>query len=83
MTLLIIVIVIASATATATTVYALNTTTTQQINYNYSNATALTPIKGLNESIIIDAINAKIRAVYKDYEKATTTITMIEHKKIK
>jgi len=72
------------ASATATTVYTLNTTTTQQINYNYSNATALTPIKGLNESIIIDAINAKIRAVYGDgEEKATATITKIEHKQIK
>jgi len=38
----------------------------------------------LNESIIIDAINAKIRAVYGDgEEKATATITKIEHKQIK
>lgn len=82
MTAIIIVIVIASATSTA--VYALNTIMTQQINYNYSNATALTPKKGLNESIIIDAINAKIRAVYGgDDEKATATITKIEHKQIK
>jgi hypothetical protein len=54
-------IVVASVAAMAI-VYAKNTTTIQQTNY--SNTTTLSPTKRLNPSIIIDAINAKIRSVY-------------------
>ena len=63
----VITIVFASFTA-ATTVYARNTTTTkvQQQVANITNATnqTTTTLSGLNASIIISAINAKIRAIY-------------------
>jgi hypothetical protein len=48
--------------ATTITVYAQNTTMIQQTNYG--NTTTISPIKRLNSSIIIDAINTKIRSVY-------------------
>lgn len=66
----IIAIVVASAeVAAATIVYAQNqsknqnTTTTQQ-KLQQPTTIAISPIKRLNASIIINAINSKIRSVY-------------------
>ena len=58
----IVVAIVVSSVPAIITVYAQNTTTIQQTNY--SNTTTILPIKRLNPSIIIDAINAKIRSVY-------------------
>jgi hypothetical protein len=67
--IVIVNIVVGFAVASFTAisiVYAQNTTTLQQTNY--SNTTIISPIKRLNPSIIIDAINAKIRSVYNSEE---------------
>jgi hypothetical protein len=66
--------IVVGSVAAATVVYAQNATTTQQTNYNYTNATNTTipPIKGPNASIIIDAINAKIRSIYGGGDEKTT-----------
>jgi hypothetical protein len=64
----------------ATVDYAQNTTTTQQTNYSYTNTTnTRPPIKGPNASIIIDAINAKIKSIYggDDNEKLRNSIPVI------
>jgi hypothetical protein len=80
-----IAVVVASVTA-MNSVYAqnttnttTNTTTTQQTNH--SNPTSATsPLKGLNTSVIVDAINAKIRSIYEDNdEKASNSVTKIDH----
>ena len=70
----IVVAMVVASVAAATVVCAQNATTTQQTNYNYTNATNTTmpPIKGPNASIIIDAINAKIRSIYGGGDEKTT-----------
>lgn len=69
-----IAIVVAS-TAAIIIVYAQNSTTIQLTNY--SNTTTISPIKLLNATIIIDAINAKIRLVYNSEE--SSIISNIRH----
>jgi hypothetical protein len=77
----IIAIVVASAkaAAAATVVYApsQNTTSIQQINYSNTNTT-IPQIKGLNSSIIINAINSKIRSVYEG-EGEMPIISKVRH----
>ena len=59
-----VTIAVASVIAAVTIVYAQNTTTTiQQTNYNN---TTIPQIKHLNPSIIIGAINTKVRLAYSD-----------------
>ncbi|HEY7573438.1 MAG TPA: hypothetical protein VH796_18920 [Nitrososphaeraceae archaeon] len=64
---------------TTNAITTINTTTMQQTNH--SNTTSATsPLKELNTSAIVDAINAKIRSIYEDNdEKATNSVTKIEH----
>ena len=71
----IVVAILIVSIAAITIVYAQNTTTIQQTNY--SNTTTISPIKRLNPSIIIDAINAKIRSVYSN--KESSIISNIHH----
>ena len=64
--------IIVASLATATDVYAQNTTTVQQqalsltntTNTTMTTATTTIPMSGLNASIIINAINAKIKSIY-------------------
>ena len=65
----IIAAIVVASVAAISTAYAQNTTTIQQTNYN--NTTTISPIKRLNPSIIIDAINTKIRSVYNTDESTT------------
>lgn len=71
----IVVAIVVASMAAIIIVYAQNTTTIQQTNY--SNATTISPIKRLNATIIIDAINAKIRSVYNSEE--SSIISNIRH----
>ena len=64
--------IIVASLAAATDVYAQNTTTVQQqalsltntTNTTMTTATTTIPMSGLNASIIINAINAKIKSIY-------------------
>lgn len=68
------VTIILASVAISIDVYAQNTTITQHEIVNLTNTTNTTitaatptiPISGLNASIIINTINAKIRSVYDD-----------------
>ena len=71
----IVVAILVESIAATITVHARNTTTIQQTNYR--NTTTISPIKRLNASIIIDAINAKIRSVYDG--KESPIISNIRH----
>jgi preprotein translocase subunit SecY len=71
---IVVAILVESIVATIT-VHAQNATTIQQTNYR--NTTTISPIKRLNASIIIDAINAKIRSVYDG--KESPIISNIRH----
>lgn len=73
----VITIVFASFTAT-TTIHARNTTATTTVQQEVANITkatnpTTTTISGLNASIIINAINAKIRAIY-DHDRDHSNI---------
>lgn len=86
-TLVNIAIAVVAASVTAmNSVYAQNTTITNTTTIatqqtNHSNTTSATsPLKGLNTSVIVDAINAKIRSIYEDNdEKSTNSVTKINH----
>jgi hypothetical protein len=80
----IAIAVVVASVAAINSVYAQNTTTsitttTQQTNH--SNTTSATsPLKAPNTNAIVDAINAKITSIYEDNdEKATNSVTKIDH----
>ena len=66
----IIIAFIVASMAAPSLVYAQNTAL-QGADYNNTTNT-MTPIKKLDASIIIDAINSKIRSVYDDNVKKST-----------
>jgi Tfp pilus assembly protein FimT len=56
-----------------------NTTTTQQTSHSNTTSASL-PLKTPNTNAIVDAINAKIRSIYdNNNEKATNSVTKIDH----
>jgi hypothetical protein len=69
-TVSIIVAIIVESMAASSVVYAQNTTLQGADHNNTTNTTI--PIKKLNASIIINAINSKISSVYDDIVKKST-----------
>ena len=61
---ILVAIVVASMAATGV-IFAQDTNTTQTVNFTNTSDTII-PIKKLNASTIINAINAEIRSVYND-----------------